>query len=282
MKRAIILASVMLLACIDAAALARGNANPAQSEKSGTYGNVHFPVSCASAAQEQFDRAVAMLHSFFYPETVKAFTKITETAPTCAMAYWGIAISQRPNPLVPPFAPDALKRGYEAVEKGKSLGTKTQREADWLKAIELFFKDSDKLDQATRGKLYADAMEQLYLHYPQDTEAAIFYALALLETVNPSDRDYTNQLKAAAILEKIGAQQPNHPGVVHYLIHAYDYQPLAARGLPAANRYAHLAPPQPSILWISWSMRTCNLDRTSRPKLSPIRLQPSRGFKRRA
>jgi tetratricopeptide (TPR) repeat protein len=245
MKRALILVNVTLLACIG---LARANAQPAQSEKSGTYGNVHFPISCAPAAQEQFDRAVAMLHSFFYPETVKAFTKVTETDPKCAMAYWGIAISQRPNPLVPPFAPDALRRGYDAVEKGESLGTKTQREADWLKAMELFFKDSDKLDQATRGKLYANAMEQLYLHYPRDTEAAIFYALALLETVDPSDRDYTNQLKAAAILEKIEAQQPNHPGVVHYLIHAYDYQPLAARGLPAANRYADLAPSAPHAL----------------------------------
>jgi tetratricopeptide (TPR) repeat protein len=245
MKRALILVNVTLLACIG---LARANAQPAQSEKSGTYGNVHFPISCAPAAQEQFDRAVAMLHSFFYPETVKAFTKVTETDPKCAMAYWGIAISQRPNPLVPPFAPDALRRGYDAVEKGESLGTKTQREADWLKAMELFFKDSDKLDQATRGKLYAKAMEQLYLHYPQDTEAAIFYALALLETVDPSDRDYTNQLKAAAILEKIEGQQPNHPGVVHYLIHAYDYQPLAARGLPAANRYADLAPSAPHAL----------------------------------
>ena len=246
MKRALILVSVTLLACIGAAAW--GNAKPAQSEKSGTYGNVHFPISCSPGAQEQFDRAVAMLHSFFYPETVKAFTKITETDPTCAMAYWGIAISQRPNPLVPPFLPDALKRGYDAVEKGKSLGTKTQREADWLNAMELFFKDSDHLDQATRAKRYADAMEQVYLHYPQDTEAAVFYALALLETVNPSDRVYTNQLKAAAILEKIEAQQPNHPGVVHYLIHAYDYQPLAARGLPAANRYANLAPSAPHAL----------------------------------
>jgi tetratricopeptide (TPR) repeat protein len=245
MKRALILANVTLLACIG---LAGAKAQPAQSEKSATYGNVHFPISCAPAAQEQFDRAVAMLHSFFYPETVKAFTKVTETDPKCAMAYWGIAISQRPNPLVPPFAPDALRRGYDAVEKGESLGTKTQREADWLKAMELFFKDSDKLDQATRGKLYANAMEQLYLHYPRDTEAAIFYALALLETVDPSDRDYTNQLKAAAILEKIEAQQPNHPGVVHYLIHAYDYQPLAARGLPAANRYADLAPSAPHAL----------------------------------
>lgn len=246
MKRALILTAVAFAVSVGAAS--RGNARPAQSEKSGTFGKVHFPVSCTPGAQEQFDRAVAMLHSFFYPETVKAFTQVAETDPTCAMAYWGIAISQRPNPLVPPFSPQALKQGYDAVEKGKSLGPKTQREADWLDAMELFFKDSDRLDQATRAKRYAGAMEQLYVRYPQDTEAAVFYALALLETVNPSDKNYTNQLKAAAILEKVEAQQPNHPGVVHYLIHAYDYQPLAARGLPAANRYAKLAPSAPHAL----------------------------------
>jgi len=214
----------------------------------GSYGNVHFPVSCTPAAQQQFDVAVAMLHSFFFPETIKAFASVEEIDPTCAMAYWGIAISQRPNPLVPPFSAEALKNGYEAIEKGKSLVPKTQREADWLSALELFFKDSDKLDQATRTKLYSDAMEQLYKKYPDDTEAAVFYALSLLETAKPSDTTYSNQLKAVAILQTVEAQQPNHPGVTHYLIHAYDYQPLAERALPAANRYASLAPSAPHAL----------------------------------
>jgi predicted Zn-dependent protease len=214
----------------------------------GSYGNVHFPVSCTPAAQQQFDVAVAMLHSFFFPETIKAFASVEEIDPTCAMAYWGIAISQRPNPLVPPFSGEALKNGYEAIEKGKSLVPKTQREADWLSALELFFKDSDKLDQATRTKLYSDAMEQLYKKYPDDTEAAVFYALSLLETAKPSDTTYSNQLKAVAILQTVEAQQPNHPGVTHYLIHAYDYQPLAERALPAANRYASLAPSAPHAL----------------------------------
>jgi hypothetical protein len=214
----------------------------------GSYGNIHFPVSCTPAAQQQFDVAVAMLHSFFFPETIKAFASVEEIDPTCAMAYWGIAISQRPNPLVPPFSAEALKNGYEAIEKGKSLGPKTQREADWLSAMELFFKDPDKLDQATRTKLYSDAMEQLYLKYPDDNEAAVFYALSLLETAKPSDTTYSNQLKAVGILQKIEARQPNHPGVAHYLIHAYDYQPLAERALPAANRYASLAPSAPHAL----------------------------------
>jgi hypothetical protein len=224
------------------------SAKPVPAAMTGKYGIVHFPISCTPAAQGQFDLAVAMLHSFFYPETIKAFTKVAEIDPTCAMAYWGIAISQRPNPLVPPFSAEALKHGYDAVEKGRSVRPKPQREADWLDALELFFKDPDKLDQATRGRLYSDAMERLYRKYPEDTEAAVFYALSLLETAKPSDTTYSNQLRAAAILEKVEVQRPNHPGVTHYLIHAYDYQSLAARGLPAANRYASLAPSAPHAL----------------------------------
>jgi len=227
---------------------AHPRAKPVPTEITEKYGSVHFQISCTPAAQAQFDLAVAMLHSFFYPETIKAFTTVAEIDPTCAMAYWGIGMSQRPNPLVPPFSAEALKQGYDAVEKGKSLGPKTQREADWLDALELFFKDSEKLDQETRGKLYADTMERLYRKYPEDTEASVFYALSLLETAKPSDTTYSNQLMAAAILEKVEAQQPNHPGVTHYLIHAYDYQPLAARGLAAADRYANLAPSAPHAL----------------------------------
>src|SRR5580693_1026595 len=204
MKRAaLVICSTLAIAIVTAAAArAPQKAKSGQPEAVGQYGSVHFAVSCTPAAQQQFDVAVAMLHSFFYPETIKAFTKVAETDPACAMAYWGIAISQRPNPLVPPFSADALKQGYDAVEKGKSLGPKTQREADWLDALELFFKDSEKLDQETRGELYADTMERLYRKYPEDTEASVFYALSLLETAKPSDTTYSNQLMAAAILEK--------------------------------------------------------------------------------
>jgi hypothetical protein len=249
MKVSMISLCAALALCLAAPrAPAQADSKAAPSEASEKYGSVHFPISCTPAAQEQFDRAVAMLHSFFFPETIKAFTKVAEIDPNCAMAYWGIAISQRPNPLVPPFSPAALQQGYEAIEKGKSLGPKTQREADWLNAMELFFKDADKLDQPTRGKLYRNAMEQLYLRYPDDTEAAVFYALAILENASPTDKTYADQLKAAAILQKVEAKEPNHPGVVHYLIHAYDYQPLAERGLPAANRYAEIAPSAPHAL----------------------------------
>jgi tetratricopeptide (TPR) repeat protein len=208
-------------------------------------GQVHFTVSCTPAAQEQFDHAVALLHSFFWPETIKAFTAVAATDPDCAMAYWGIAISQRPNPLI--GAPDAAaqKRGWDAVEKAKALPIKTQREADYLGAMETLYRDYDNTDYHARDVAYAKAMEQISERYPDDSEAAIFYALALNESADLFDKTLTNQRRAAAILEKAFAAQPVHPGAAHYLIHSYDYPALAADGLPAARKYAALAPASP-------------------------------------
>ena len=154
----------------------------------------------------------------------------------------GIAISHRPNPLILPLGAAVLKNGLEAVEKGKAIGAKTERERDWLAAIELYYKDYDKVDQTARGLAYEKAMERLMQKYPDDPEAAIFYALALNETALPSDKTYANQLKAGAILEKVLVSQPDHPGALHYLIHSYDYPPLAQRALAAADKYAAIAP----------------------------------------
>jgi len=186
-----------------------------------------------------------MLHSFFFPETVKAFTKVTEIDPGCAIAYWGLAVSTRPNPLVGPWDAATLKRGLDAVEKGKAIGAKTQRERDWLAAIEEVYKDYDKVDQDTRSLNYEKAMEQLTRKYPNDVEAKVFYALALNETALHSDKTYAKQLKAVKILAPIDAKYPDHPGVTHYLIHSLDYTPLAKRGVPAANKYARVAPSAP-------------------------------------
>jgi hypothetical protein len=205
-------------------------------------GRVHFETSCTPQAQEKFDRGLAMVHSFFYPNSVQAFTEAAAADPQCAIAYWGIAISHRPNPLILPLTAAVLKNGVEAVEKGKTIGAKTERERDWLAAIEVYYRDHDKIDQTTRGLSYEKAMEKLAQKYPDDPEAAAFYALALNETALQSDRTYANQLKAGAILEKVAATLPEHPGVLHYLIHAYDYPPLAQRGLDAANKYARVAP----------------------------------------
>jgi hypothetical protein len=205
-------------------------------------GNVHFETSCTPQAQEKFDGGLAMVHSFFYPNSIQAFTEAATADPQCAIAYWGIAISSRPNPLVLPLTTAVLKSGWEAVEKGKATGGKTERERDWLAAIERYYRDYDKVDQTQRGLAYERAMETLMQKYPDDPEAAIFYALALNETALPSDKTYAKQLKAGAILEKIVAKLPDHPGALHYLIHSYDYPPLAQRGLDAANRYAEVAP----------------------------------------
>ncbi len=212
-------------------------------EKADKLGQVHFPVSCSAEAQKEFDRAVTLLHNFWFSESDKAFATVADVDPGCAMAYWGIAMGQRLNPIsnVPNVA--ALKKGWAAVGKAKSTGAKTERERDYIGAVEAFYKDSDKIDLQSRSLAYERAMEQLYLRYPEDREAAIFYALALLPneaTLSP-DKSYAKQSKAGAILEKIFAVQPNHPGAAHYIIHAYDYPALANRALPAARRYGGIA-----------------------------------------
>lgn len=212
------------------------------------FGSVHFPISCSADAQRQFDRAVAMLHSFFYPETVKAFGAIAQAEPSCAMAYWGLAISQRPNPLVGPFPPALLLAGWEAIEKARAANPPTPREREWIEALSVFFESYETLDQRTRTANYETAMARLHEHYPKDVEAAVFYALALNEAVDLTDKSYSRQLKAAAILEPLATALPAHPGIVHLIIHSTDYAPIAAKGLPAARRYAALAPSAPHAL----------------------------------
>ena len=205
-------------------------------------GRVHFETSCTPQAQEKFDRGLAMVHSFFYPDSIQAFADAAAADPQCAIAYWGVAISTRPNPLILPLTATALKNGLEAVEKGKAIGAKSERERDWLDAIAVYYKDHDKVDQTQRGLAYEKAMQALMQKYPDDPEAAIFYALALNETALHSDKTYAKQLKAGAVLEKVAATLPEHPGMLHYLIHSYDYPPLAQRALDAANKYAEVAP----------------------------------------
>jgi hypothetical protein len=206
------------------------------------YGQVHFPISCSAQAQQQFEKALAMLHSFHFPATGRAFTAIATAEPDCAMAWWGIAISQRLNPLVQPFPPDALRRGWEAIQKARAAPQRTAREHDWIEAMAVFFQDYDHVAQRDRTLAYEAAMERLAAKYPDDDEAEIFYALAINEAVDLSDKTYARQLKAGAILERLAARLPDHPGVTHYLIHTYDYGPLAERGLAAARRYAAIAP----------------------------------------
>jgi hypothetical protein len=234
----LLFAIVVILFC---ASVARAHE---QAEK---LGQIHFPVSCSQEAQTQFDRAVALLHSFWYAEAVKGFTAVTVADPTCAMGYWGIAMSVW-YPLWQPPSEAMLKKGSDAVEQAKGVGGKTEREQQYIAAIGMFYKDADTLDHRTRAVAYENAMEQLHRRYPEDREAAVFYALALNATASPNDKTYAKQLKATEILEKVFEEQPEHPGVAHYLIHSYDYPPLASRGLIAARRYAKIAPSAPHAL----------------------------------
>jgi tetratricopeptide (TPR) repeat protein len=208
-------------------------------------GKVHFPTTCAPAVQAEFDRAVALLHSFWFDPAIKGFTAVAQADPGCGIAHWGVAMATFGNPFGWPPAARALQDGWAAVERAKAAGAKSQRERDYITAVETFYKDGDKVDHRTRAVAYEKAMGELARRYPDDREAAIFHALALNATALPTDKTYANQLKAAAILEKVFAEQPEHPGVAHYLIHSYDYPPIAQLGLPAARRYASIAPSAP-------------------------------------
>src|SRR2546428_1490656 len=210
-------------------------------------GSVTFAISCTAPAQQEFTRGLALYHSFYFLASVKAFTAAAAADPDCAMAQWGIAMAHW-YPLWNPPTEAALKAGTAAVEAAKRQGGKTPRERDYIGAIEQFYRGVDRLDHPTRAAAYERAMEAVYRAYPSDREAAILYALALQAAANPADKTYAKQLKSAAILEPLFVEQPNHPGVAHYLIHAYDVPAFAARALPAARRYAQIAPSVPHAL----------------------------------
>jgi tetratricopeptide (TPR) repeat protein len=213
-------------------------------------GKVHFPISCSAESQKKFDAALAMLHSFWYGKSDKAFADLAAADPGCAMAHWGIAMSRFHQIWeVPP--PDDLKAGAAAIAAARAASAKTERERDYIEALGAYYDKSDTLDHVTRFLAYEKAMEALAAKYPKDPEASIFYALALDGVANnglPPDKTYARQKKAGAILEPIFKEMPEHPGIAHYIIHSYDYPPLAERGLDAARRYAKIAPDSPHAL----------------------------------
>jgi len=204
-------------------------------------GTVHFEISCNSEAQKLFDEGMLYEHSFWYRASQRMFEDGLKADPECGIAYWGTALSLLWNPHVPPPAKN-LAEGAAAIAKGKSVGAKTQRERDYLDALGAMYADYEKVDHRARMQAFTKAMEQLAQRYPDDDEAQIYYALALNTSASPADKTYANQLKGAAILEPIAVRQPQHPGVAHYLIHLYDYPPIAEKGLDAARRYAKVAP----------------------------------------
>jgi Tfp pilus assembly protein PilF len=216
----------------------------AQEETDQRLGTVHFETSCNEAAQRRFDRGMRYQHSFWYRASKEIFEDTLKADPQCAIAYWGIAMSLLLNPFGPPL-PANLEQGLAALQKANAVGAKTPRENEFIGALAAFYTDYDKVDHRARLQAYLKAMEALAQHYPQDDEAQIYYALALDVAASPADKTYANQLKAAAILEGIFKRQPQHPGVAHYLIHSYDYPPIAEKGLDAATRYSKIAPTAP-------------------------------------
>ena len=205
-------------------------------------GRVNFPTSCSPKAQQQFNQAVAWLHSFEYEEAEKMFAHVSEVDSRCSMAHWGIAMSNFHQLWVPP-TPAELQRGSSAAAEAMRLGGGTQRERDYIAAINTFYKDADKLDHRTRTFAYSDSMRKLHQNYRTDDEAAICYALSLVSTgMMERNTNYAREKEAAVILNRILARQPRHPGVAHYLIHGYDFPSLAHLALPAARSYASIAP----------------------------------------
>jgi tetratricopeptide (TPR) repeat protein len=247
MNRALLVA-VLATAALLAALLCRTpsagaqEAHQHQHDPSEKLGRINFTVSCNPRARRQFNHAVAWLHSFEYEEAEKAFTEVTVTDPRCGMGYWGIAMSNYHPIWAPPTAAE-LRKGMGAIERAKAVGARTQRERDYIAAIDVFYRDADKLDHRTRTQAYSEAMELLYRRHPSDREAGIFYALTLIaKGMMANDKSYPNEKKAARILNGVLAREPRHPGVSHYLIHSYDYPALASLALPAARIYAKLAP----------------------------------------
>jgi hypothetical protein len=208
-------------------------------------GKVTFPTSCDPSVQAEFDGGVAMLHSYWFLIARRKFDAILQQDPTCAMAHWGVAMDLLGNTLaVTPTRADA-QAAWDALEKARAAGPRTQRERDWIEALSTYFRDHDKVAVDVRLAAYNAAMERMAQTYPDDYEVQAFYALTLQASAPKSDLSYANQIKSAALLEKLFEQNPQHPGVTHYLIHAYDFAPLAQKGIASARRYAGIAPAVP-------------------------------------
>ncbi len=207
----------------------------------GQLGKTFFLATVPEKLRADFNMAIALLYSFEYDESEKMFAKVIDQAPDCAMAYWGVAMSNF-HPLWAPPSPAELEKGAKAIEIARSIDNKTKRESDYIEAIAAFYQDAGKLDHRIRVLNFEKAMEQIYLTYTDDKDAPVFYALALNAAADPADKTYARQKKAFGILNAIFEKEPLHPGIAHYIIHNYDYPGLAEMALPAARKYAAIAP----------------------------------------
>jgi len=208
-------------------------------------GKVTFPTSCDPKARAEFERGVAMLHSYWFLIARRTFEGIVQQDPTCAMAYWGVAMDYLGNTLATTPTRAEAQSAWEALEKARAIGANTQRERDWIDALSAYFRDHEKTPVDARLMAYNAAMERMAERYPEDFEVQAYYSLTLQASAKKSDLTYANQIKSAGILEKLFEQNPQHPGVTHYLIHAYDFPPMADKGVASARRYAGIAPAVP-------------------------------------
>ena len=235
-----------ILFCLAVPGLAQADDTDSQT---GPLGKVSFATSCDPKVQPAFERAVAMLHSFWYSAGEKAFRDVLKADPQCAIATWGIASIIMANPLAGQGAtPKGAEQAQAAIDEGRRIGAKTERERDYLEAVAAYYKDFASRPEKDRQVSRAKAYEALAQRYPTDDEAQIFYALYLAGTQTQADQTYAAYLKAPAILEDEFKKYPDHPGVAHYLIHSYDAPPIADKGLIAARRYAGIAPAAPHAL----------------------------------
>lgn len=210
--------------------------------------NVDFQTSCANSTADDFNRAVALMHSFWFAEAIDVFNEVLAEDGSCAMAHWGVALSHWGNPFAGQRNAQQLERGQAAVNRAQETGSPTQRETMYIEAVSELFADSEPGSQYQRTLAYEDAMQTLTDNYPDDREGQIFYALAINQNAQASDKTYARQLQAAGILEPLFEAHPEHPGLAHYIIHAFDHPPLAERALDAAQVYASLAPDAPHAL----------------------------------
>jgi hypothetical protein len=234
--------SILALSMVATAAGAQAHTHTGtKGEKLGT---VHFATSCSKTVEPQFDRAVALLHSFEFGASIKAFQSVLAADSTCAMAYWGIGLSQWSNPVAAGNKPPALLlKGRSSIDSAMQRASHaTDRERQYIAAVGELYKDYENTSQRARVLAYEHAMSDLVSKQPADTEAKIFYAISLVASASPNDKTYANQRKAGSILEALWAKEPNHPGLAHYLIHTYDYPALAPEGAAAAREYALIAP----------------------------------------
>jgi tetratricopeptide (TPR) repeat protein len=237
--------AVLLLALV----LAIPRSSESQAQSKDQLGKVDFANSCSPAVQASFQRSVAMLHSFWYNEAGKSFREVLIQDPSCGIATWGIAAILMSNPLAGMGpSPQAATRAQAAIDEGRKVGAKTQRERDYIEAVAAYYEDWANRPERVRQANRAKAFEALAARYPNDDEAQVFYALYLASTQSLADQTYATYLKSASILEQQFAKHPDHPGIAHYLIHSYDAPPIAPKGLPAARRYAGIAPSAPHAL----------------------------------